>query len=1079
MAIMTGKTKAINSNRRFSSRISTSSTITITIAITIIAALCFSTTLAFAPIAHTNTHTRTRTRTHTATNTATNTGIVNGITATSSQLHFFKNIFGRGDNNDKDKDEKDEESKNNNVNGNGNDGSATTNADADVDAGEPTDAIVETTTTTNTVSAIKTNSEGTLDDTGAGTGIDTDADATVDTEAIKGETEKLLFFARIANAFTPNTDASSSTSSSTMTSLPKSEETIPVPAAVPVIVTAPETVIPTAPQLTPTEKAQALKAQATRVRLEAEKMDIMLTLDKIDKLEKELVKLQKSMAQNAVDNDAPVVDGEGDSEGGAARRKEKGRKLKQQQEQDIRKQLSALQRKLDVGSGTSGGGDDKKAEGSKSKVAEGSGTGIGTVVPVVPVVPVQEKKDLDAVLSAVVTEKKAFIANQTLTEEEIQMRVEKFNAAPLFMRELVAKAAGMDSAPLSLTSTSDSEFNTTALILQMYQDEKMALSNGYGVVTGSGNTNGNGETKPEFTQEQIDEVLDAISFVPQFVKNMYGDEMKNNDTAIALMMLEEEWQSGKMEVMPEITQKMIDEKLQEFQWVPQFLRGDNDTELAIELIKFDLRGKRKGGGMGKALGVDVNGDVKGDESYSLSKDTDGGSISSADTDTKTSQKGIGGLFGAFNQQQLKSDTDQMVESLFPQSTRKEGTQINEGQAVLFMSEVLSKDKIWTPNRAPEKVSGGFLVRGTTRFETGAELIEAIDKNLEKSRLRNLVNCFYVFDPTPVSEEQMSEGERPPVLFLTAPNVVRDPAPIQRSLISAVAFGTIWYNSLLPYLLNEKYMKMADEQLALADASMASNVDFLNDLAFPLFVATVGIQAVHEIAHVIAASNNGLNVTIPTLVPSLGFGLTGGITSLQNPPKDKQALFDFAIAGPLAGMGASIALLVIGMAATSTMDAATYSSLPELPLNIIRQSSLVGGIIDSFSPGLLTVPDAALGTKALQEINIPLHPFAIAGYFGMMVNAANLLPVGRTDGGRMALTLFGRSGTQLVSFLTFVGMFILGLTGSDLLLFFFSFVVFFQSELEIPQRNEVDDMDFSRVLLATATGVLVLLTLIPM
>lgn len=233
------------------------------------------------------------------------------------------------------------------------------------------------------------------------------------------------------------------------------------------------------------------------------------------------------------------------------------------------------------------------------------------------------------------------------------------------------------------------------------------------------------------------------------------------------------------------------------------------------------------------------------------------------------------------------------------------------------------------------------------------------------------------------------------------------------------------------------------------------------------------------AHIIAANNNDLNITIPTLVPSLGTGLTGGITSLQNPPKDKQALFDFAIAGPLAGMGVSFSLLVLGMILSSNMDAAAFAELPALPLNLLRQSSLVGGTIDAMSPGLLTVPDAALGTKALSEMNIPLHPLTIAGYFGMMINAANLLPCGRTDGGRIALTLFGRSGTQLVSFLTFVFMFLQGIAGSDLLLFFFSFVVFFQSELEIPQRNEVDDMDFSRVLLATATGVLVLLTLIPM
>ena len=105
-----------------------------------------------------------------------------------------------------------------------------------------------------------------------------------------------------------------------------------------------------------------------------------------------------------------------------------------------------------------------------------------------------------------------------------------------------------------------------------------------------------------------------------------------------------------------------------------------------------------------------------------------------------------------------------------------------------------------------------------------------------------------------------------------------------------------------------------------------------------------------------------------------------------------------------------------------------------------------------------------------RIKVPIRTIFFLFFFNF--------PTG-TDGGRISLTLFGRSGTQLVSLLTFVGLFIGGLTGSDLLLFFFSYVIFFQSELEVPQRNEVDDMDFSRVLLATVTGVLVLLTVIPM
>jgi hypothetical protein len=78
-----------------------------------------------------------------------------------------------------------------------------------------------------------------------------------------------------------------------------------------------------------------------------------------------------------------------------------------------------------------------------------------------------------------------------------------------------------------------------------------------------------------------------------------------------------------------------------------------------------------------------------------------------------------------------------------------------------------------------------------------------------------------------------------------------------------------------------------------------------------------------------------------------------------------------------------------------------------------------------------------------------------------------------------MALFGRSGCQAVTFGSLATLFVLGISQSDLLLFYFAFIIFFQSELEIPMRNEVDDVDFSRVVLATFAGFLTLLSLIPM
>jgi hypothetical protein len=61
----------------------------------------------------------------------------------------------------------------------------------------------------------------------------------------------------------------------------------------------------------------------------------------------------------------------------------------------------------------------------------------------------------------------------------------------------------------------------------------------------------------------------------------------------------------------------------------------------------------------------------------------------------------------------------------------------------------------------------------------------------------------------------------------------------------------------------------------------------------------------------------------------------------------------------------------------------------------------------------------------------------------------------------------------------LALFAVGLLGDDLFLFYGFFCAFFQQGSEIPQRNEVDDVSFERVLFATAAGVVALLSIIPM
>ena len=106
------------------------------------------------------------------------------------------------------------------------------------------------------------------------------------------------------------------------------------------------------------------------------------------------------------------------------------------------------------------------------------------------------------------------------------------------------------------------------------------------------------------------------------------------------------------------------------------------------------------------------------------------------------------------------------------------------------------------------------------------------------------------------------------------------------------------------------------------------------------------------------------------------------------------MFNYAINGTLTGIAALIVAMYLGLEFTIFSTAKAYAQFPALPLKILRQSTLSGGLIEFIlGMGVLNIPAGAKGTRAIASINIPLHPVAITGYIGLIVNALALLPVG--------------------------------------------------------------------------------------
>ena len=176
-----------------------------------------------------------------------------------------------------------------------------------------------------------------------------------------------------------------------------------------------------------------------------------------------------------------------------------------------------------------------------------------------------------------------------------------------------------------------------------------------------------------------------------------------------------------------------------------------------------------------------------------------------------------------------------------------------------------------------------------------------------------------------------------------------------------------------------------------------------------------------------------------------------------------------------GITASLAFLFVGLQATALVDTEALKYLPALPVSVIKLSTLGGTILDNFygGNGYITLQDPTTA--------IPLHPSAIAGFCGLLINSIDLLPLGATDSGRLSLALFGRQGHSVVGAATWLALAIgtLALERPDVLLGAWAVYNIVESDPEVSCRDEVDDVNLPRAALALAIWFMALLTLAPM
>ncbi len=160
---------------------------------------------------------------------------------------------------------------------------------------------------------------------------------------------------------------------------------------------------------------------------------------------------------------------------------------------------------------------------------------------------------------------------------------------------------------------------------------------------------------------------------------------------------------------------------------------------------------------------------------------------------------------------------------------------------------------------------------------------------------------------------------------------------------------------------------------------------------------LAILGTHELGHYYACRYYRVDASPPYFlpVPLVPTGTFGAFIRIRQRIPTKTMLFDIGAAGPIAGFVVAVPALVAGVALSrvtplTPADTAEVLILGE-PLLFQAAAWLVWGAL----------PDG-------HALN--LHPMGFAAWFGLLMTALNLFPIGQLDGGHISYAALGPRST---------------------------------------------------------------------
>jgi membrane-associated protease RseP (regulator of RpoE activity) len=293
-------------------------------------------------------------------------------------------------------------------------------------------------------------------------------------------------------------------------------------------------------------------------------------------------------------------------------------------------------------------------------------------------------------------------------------------------------------------------------------------------------------------------------------------------------------------------------------------------------------------------------------------------------------------------------------------------------------------------------------------------------------------------------------------------------------------GRVWVNVVLflATLLSVLYIGAAG---ALQEAGIVADPESLEALTMPLthlhwgipFAGTLmSILLAHELSHYFVAQRYGSPVSLPYFIPmpfSL-MGTMGAVIVQRTPMRNRKALFDIGVAGPIGGLIVAIPLLVLGLSLSEV-----HPPPPGIDVALQEGNSLLYLGIKYLMFGKILPSNGE---------DVWLHSVAFAAWAGLLVTMINLIPVGQLDGGHISYALLGRRRAQVLGYAVIAAMVAWGgwllMSGNEAGSFWMTwgFLNLVLNPRHPPPLNDVGKLDWRRIALGLGMLLLFILLFMP-